>query len=93
MNNDEFIAELANKLDLDNKDAVEELVASLSDIISESLQNARKISLKEFGDLEVKKEKEHIVVNPSTQQRILIPPALNIYFRPDESLANKINVI
>lgn len=93
MNNDEFIKKLSESLGIEDKDVTAEVVASLSEFISESLQDAKTISLKDFGELEVNNEKEHIVVNPSTQQRILMPPVLKVHFNPAESLINKINVI
>ena len=93
MNNDEFIKKLSESLDIEDKDVTAEMVASLSEFISVSMQEAKTISLKDFGELEVNNEKEHIVVNPSTQQRILMPPALKILFNPAEPLISKLNVI
>ena len=77
---------------MEEKDAAA-MVASVSEILTEALQNGRTVSLKDFGDFEVRNEKEHIVVNPSTKQRILVPPALAVHFCPAESLVNKINII
>ncbi|MBF1080992.1 MAG: HU family DNA-binding protein, partial [Prevotellaceae bacterium] len=38
--------------------------------------------LSNFGTFEVKKRLERIVVNPSTQQRMLVPPKLVLSFKP-----------
>lgn len=91
MNSDEFISKFSAELHVDTKDAAE-LAASVSGIIAESLLNAQNVSLENFGDLVVKKEMEHIVVNSSNHQRILVPPALVVHFEPAESLVNKMNI-
>lgn len=91
MNNDEFIGKLSDKLSLGDND-VTDLVASLSDIFMENLQNGKKISLNDFGVFEVEKVMEHIIVNPSDNRRILVPPSLEVSFNPSESLIKKMNI-
>lgn len=92
MNSDEFVGKLSEELNIEGKDAAP-MVASVSEILAEALQNGRTVSLNGFGEFEVRNEKEHIVVNPSTKQRILVPPALAVHFCPAESLIDKINII
>lgn len=91
MNNDEFIGKLSDKVSLGDND-VTDLVASLSDIFMENLQNGKKISLNDFGVFEVEKVMEHIIVNPSDNRRILVPPSLEVSFNPSESLIKKMNI-
>ncbi len=93
MNSDEFIAKLSERLNIEDTDAATEMVASVSDILKDNLQNEKKISLEGFGVFGVNKEKERVVVNTSTQQRILVPPALSVSFEVSSRLAKKMNLI
>ncbi len=93
MNSDEFIAKLSERLNIEDTDAATEMVASVSDILKDNLQNEKKISLEGFGVFGVNKEKECVVVNSSTQQRILVPPALSVSFEVSSRLAKKMNLI
>ena len=42
--------------------------------------------LNNFGTFEVKKRMERVVVNPGTQQRMLVPPKLVLNFKPIASI-------
>jgi len=44
------------------------------------------VSLPNFGTFEVKKRMERVIVNPSTKQRMLVPPKLVLNFRPVTSI-------
>jgi DNA-binding protein HU-beta/integration host factor subunit alpha len=43
-----------------------------------------------FGTFEVKKKLERIMVNPSTGQRMLVPPKLVLNFKPNSSWKERI---
>ncbi len=90
MNNKEFIAELSRRLGISTKE-VTGLVASLNAEVSQQLENENTISIQGFGTFEVKKKLEHVVVNPSTRQRMLVPPKMEIKFKPSAILKEKIN--
>ena len=45
-------------------------------------EDGESVQLSNFGTFEVKKRLERIVVNPSTQQRMLVPPKLVLSFKP-----------
>ena len=47
------------------------------------------ISLQSFGTFEIKKRLERISVNPTTKQRLLIPPKLALTFKPSYGLKEK----
>ena len=88
MNNKEFISELSQRLNFNNKETTR-LVSSLLSIMTQELQDGNTIAIQGFGSFEVKKKLERISVNPVTQQRLLIPPKLVLTFKPSISLKEK----
>lgn len=88
MNNKEFISELARKLGYTNKD-VTQLVSSAISVMTQELQEGKTIAIQGFGTFEVKKKLERISVNPTTQQRMLIPPKLVLSYKPSTNLKEK----
>lgn len=89
MNNKEFIADLANRTKLGSKDAASLVSATVSTIISE-LTEENAIIVPGFGTLEVKKKLERVLVNPTTKQRMLIPPKMTVSFKPNMSVKSRI---
>lgn len=88
MNNKEFISELARKLGYTNKDTTQ-LVSSAIGVMTQELQEGKTIAIQGFGTFEVKKKMERISVNPTTQQRMLIPPKLVLSYKPSTNLKEK----
>ena len=88
MNNKEFISELARKLGYKNKDTAQ-LLSSAIGVMTQELQEGKTIAIQGFGTFEVKKKMERISVNPTTQQRMLIPPKLVLSYKPSTNLKEK----
>lgn len=88
MNNKEFISELSRRLSYNNKETTK-LVSSLLSVMTQELQEGKIIAIQGFGTFEVKKKMERISVNPSTQQRMLIPPKLVLTYKPSITLKEK----
>ena len=88
MNNKEFISELSRRLGYNNKETTQ-LVSSVLSIMTQELQEGKTIAIQGFGTFEVKKKMERISVNPSTQQRMLIPPKLVLTYKPSITLKEK----
>ena len=88
MNNKEFISELARKLGYTNKDTAQ-LLSSAIGVMTQELQEGKTIAIQGFGTFEVKKKMERISVNPTTQQRMLIPPKLVLSYKPITNLKEK----
>ena len=85
MNNKEFTSELADRLGYTIKDTSELI---LSDMTQE-LEDGNAIAIQGFGSFEVKKKAERISINPSTKQRMLVPPKLVLTYRPSNTLKDK----
>ena len=88
MNNKEFISELSRRLSYNNKETTK-LVSSVLNIMTQELQEGKTIAIQGFGTFEVKKKMERISVNPSTQQRMVIPPKLVLTYKPSITLKEK----
>ena len=89
MNNKEFVALMAEK----NGTSLKDTSSLLSGLVAEmgnQIEDGASISLTGFGTFEVKKKLERVVVNPSTKQRMLVPPKLVLTFKPSSVLKDKI---
>ncbi len=81
MNNKEFIAQLAAKTGYTQTD-IQQMVRTIVAEMGSHLEEGDSLQINNFGTFEVKKRLERIVVNPGTQQRMLVPPKLIINFKP-----------
>ena len=80
INNKIFIAELAQRLGYNAKDT-QKMVYSIVDSMADTFQEGNAVNVQNFGSFEVKKKMERIMVNPSTGQRMLVPPKLVLGFK------------
>ena len=88
MNNKEFTSELSRRLGYTLKDT-SELVTSLLSDMTRQLEEGNMISIQGFGTFEVKKKAERISVNPTTKQRMLVPPKQVLTYKPSTLLKDK----
>lgn len=65
------------------------LMTALVAKMTEELEDENIISIQNIGLFEVRKKNERVVVNPATQQRMLVPPKLVIGFKPSASFKEK----
>jgi DNA-binding protein HU-beta/integration host factor subunit alpha len=89
MNNKEFIAELAERTGYSMKDA-QRMVNFLVDAMGDAFQEGDSVLVPNFGLFETKKKMERIMVNPSTGQRMLVPPKLVLNFKPNQTWKEKL---
>ncbi len=89
MNNKEFIAELAERMGYTAKDT-QRLATSLIDAMADAFQEDNAVLVPNFGLFETKKKLERIMVNPSTGQRMLVPPKLVLNFKPNQTWKDKL---
>lgn len=69
----------------------EKLFDATVDILKSELLNGNSIAVQSFGQFETKKKNERISVNPSTQERMLVPPKLTLAFKPSVLLKDRYN--
>lgn len=84
MNNKEFIAELAERVGYTVKDT-QKLATNLINAMADAFQEDNAVQVPNFGVFETKKKMERIMVNPSTGQRMLVPPKLVLNFKPSQT--------
>lgn len=88
MNNKEFTTELSQRLGISTKETTQAIESLLSGL-TEELQNDKSITIQGFGSFEVKKKAERISVNPTTKERMLVPPKLALSYKPSNILKEK----
>ncbi len=59
----------------------QKLIFQLVDAMGDSFMEGNTIIVQNFGSFEVKKRLERIMVNPTTGQRMLVPPKLTLGFK------------
>lgn len=88
MTNKEFINTLSERNNISLKES-QRLVEALTEVMADCLSEGDNITIQGFGNFEVKKKLERIIVNPTTKQRQLIPPKLTVAFKPSNVLKEK----
>lgn len=88
MNNKDFTSELSKRLGYTLKDT-SELISSLLSGMTRQLEEGNVVTIQGFGTFEVKKKAERISINPTTRQRMLVPPKLVLTYRPSTLLKEK----
>ena len=80
MNNKQFIAELAKRMGYTAQDT-QKMMYQVIDAMADSFLEGNSVGVLNFGSFEVKKKTERIIVNPTTGQRMLVPPKLTLGFK------------
>ena len=89
MNNKDFITELAQRTGY-STDEAQQFVNSVVEAMGDHFQDDNSVLIPNFGTFEVKKKLERIMVNPSTGQRMLVPPKLVLTFKPNVSWKERV---
>ena len=82
MNNKDFITTLATRTG-HSVEETQRMVDTLIETMGDRFQEDDSVVVPNFGTFEVKKKLERIMVNPSTGQRMLVPPKLVLNFKPN----------
>lgn len=91
MNNRTFIQELSSRSGFTQEEA-QKMIYTMVDYMNERFQEAEPVSVLGFGVFEVKKRTERIMVNPGTQQRMLVPPKIVLTFRAADKLKQELRM-
>ena len=87
MNNKDFIAALSAKEGLNTRNT-QMLVNHLIAEMTEQLEEGNSLFVKDFGQFDVKKRLERVVISP-TGQRMLVPSKLVLGFKPSPNLKGR----
>jgi len=82
MTNKDFILELAEQTGYSPEDT-QKMVNVIVETMGDNFQEDNVVVVPTFGTFEVKKKMERVMVNPSTGQRMLVPPKLVLNFKPN----------
>lgn len=80
MNNKQFISVMAQRLGYTAQDT-QKMMYQLIDTMGDVFQEGNTVTVQNFGTFEVKKKMERIMMNPTTGQRMLVPPKLTLSFK------------
>lgn len=89
MKNRKFSDELSRRLGYSAGDTAYLLDVVTSTIVK-GVQEGYVVSIAEFGIFERIKRTERLVLNPKTQERILLPPKLVVNYKPINILKDKL---
>lgn len=89
MTNKDFISELAQQTGYSPEDT-QKMVNSIVEAMGDHFQENGSVLVPTFGTFEVKKKLERIMVNPSTGQRMLVPPKLVLNFKPNANWKERV---
>ncbi|MDE6190610.1 MAG: HU family DNA-binding protein [Muribaculum sp.] len=89
MENKALLHSLSTAMGRDIKD-VTALLDTLGAVMKERLSDMDTIAIPGFGEFEPVKEDEHIDTDPTTGERMLIPPSISVKFKPSSLLKRKI---
>jgi len=89
MNNNDFITELAEKTGYSAEEA-QRMVDIVVETMADRFQEGDVVLIPNFGSFEIKRKMERIMVNPSTGQRMLVPPKLVLNFKPNSNWKERV---
>lgn len=89
MNNKEFITELSRRTGY-TQAQTQTLVRTLIAEMGNQFEQGNNLNVPNFGTFDIKKRLERIVVNPSTGQRMLVPPKLVLQFKPISTIKQQL---
>ncbi len=67
------------------------MVRDVISVLTNELTEENTVGITGFGTFEVKKKLERVLVNPSTKQRMLVPPKMVVNFKPNSGMKDKVN--
>lgn len=89
MEHNEFITLIQGKTGRDNK-STSKLISTLVKVIEESCSDMNTLTIHGFGTFEPKKKREREIVNPSTGNKMLIPPKIVLTYKPSTTIKSKL---
>lgn len=73
-----------------SRDSVVGLIDSLTVVMGECGSEQDTIVIPTFGSFEPRKRSERVALHPSTGKRLLVPPKINLVFKPNVALKQRI---
>ena len=91
MNKSDLIKKISENTDSLNEEDLEQTVATILNLISNSLDNGDRVEIRNFGTFSVRSRDQRISRNPKTGTSVLVEPKNHPYFRASKSLRESLN--
>ncbi len=88
MTHNDLISEIAKRLNWTDE-SVAESIDAFAEIIGEQLINGNNVSIQDFGSFELNKTAEYILVDSDADKKWLIPPKIDVSFKPSTYIKEK----
>jgi len=88
LNTKEFIQTLAEKLEVNQKEAAE-LLGFATDLIRKNVTEESNVTITNLGSFRVKKRGSHTAFIPALGKKAIVPPHCKVQFHPADTLINK----
>lgn len=89
MNNKELVTELSHRLGKTQKQ-VQAMLDLTTEALVSTLQAETTVSVQGFGSFEVRKKLDRVLINPTTKQKMVVPPKLSLIFKMGSTYKNKL---
>jgi len=92
LNTKEFIKELAERLNIPQKEAYE-LLKTTTEVMMEAFSEGKTISIQRLGNFSVKKTESRKIFSPKLKKHVLTAPKKVLEFHPANPLKEKVKKI
>jgi nucleoid DNA-binding protein len=89
VNNKELVTELSRRLGKTQKQ-VQAMLDITTEALVSTLQAETTVSVQGFGSFEVRKKLDRVLINPTTKQKMVVPPKLSLIFKMGSTYKNKL---
>ena len=86
MNKSDLLIKLKTKKDLFSEEDLESSVNLIIQFISRTLEEAKRVEIRNFGTFSVRKREKRLSRNPKTGTSVLVEPKNHPYFRSSKNL-------
>tara|TARA_X000001036_G_C20178125_1_gene602323 strand:+ start:180 stop:458 length:279 start_codon:yes stop_codon:yes gene_type:complete len=86
MNKSDLLIKLKTKKDLFSEEDLESSVNLIIKFISRTLEEAKRVEIRNFGTFSVRKREKRLSRNPKTGTSVLVEPKNHPYFRASKNL-------
>lgn len=90
MDNKTIVGAVAKKMGRESRD-ITALIEGLAQVLKERCGELDSVAIPGFGTFEPVKDDEKIVTDLVTHKRIMMPPVINLNFKPSSLLRKRIN--
>ena len=90
MNTTEFVKELAQRLEITQRET-RELVRLLQETIAKNLEKHQSICLRGFGTFGTRKAESRKSYNPAAKKYMMLPPKIALFFKPSDALKKRLS--